>query len=234
VGRAVARPVASGGLRSVGPLRDPPTKRAQVYDRIRDAILSGELPAGTRLSPTALAEQFGTSTMPVREAIRLLEDDGLVETSARRWSRVAMPGLELADDVYPIVGMLESFAVTSGEPPSPERLAQLRAANRDLRAAGREGNAIGCIDADTRFHSMIVQGANNKPLEEIIDELKARMRLLESAFFFHGDRVDTSAKQHDEIIRALAGGDLKAAAEGVQRNWEWGLQGVHEALARRG
>jgi DNA-binding GntR family transcriptional regulator len=172
--------------------------------------------------------------MPVREAIRLLEDDGLVETSARRWSRVAMPGLELADDLYPIVGMLESFAVTSGEPPSDGRLAQLRAANRDLQAAGREGNALKCIDADTRFHAEIVAGANNKPLQEIIDELKARMRLLEGAFFFHGDRVATSAQQHDEIIRALAAGDLRAAAEGVQRNWEWGLQGVHDALARRG
>jgi DNA-binding GntR family transcriptional regulator len=49
----------------------------------------------------------------------------------------------------------------------------------------------------------------------------------------HGDRVTTSARQHDEIIQALAAGDLKAAARGVQRNWEWGLQGVHEALARR-
>jgi DNA-binding GntR family transcriptional regulator len=228
----VARPLAA--LRSVGPLRDPPTKRAQVYDRIRDAILSGELPAGTQLSPAALAEQFGTSTMPVREAIRLLEDDGLVETSARRWSRVAMPPLELANDLYPIVGMLESFAVREGERPTPDRLVRLRAANRDLRAAGREGNATGCIDADTRFHSALVEGAGNKPLEDIIDELKAQMRLLEGAFFFHGDRVTTSAKQHDEIIRALAAGDVEAAAEGVQRNWEWGLQGVHEALARRG
>jgi DNA-binding GntR family transcriptional regulator len=229
----VARSLAPRGLRSARLLRDPPTKRAQVYDRIRDAILSGELPAGTRLSPVALAEQFGTSTMPVREAIRLLEDDGLVETSARRWSRVATPGLELADDLYPLVGMLESFAVAGAEPPTDRRLARLRAANRDLRAAGREENAIGCIDADTRFHAVLVEGANNEPLEEIIDELKARMRLLEGAFFLHGDRVTTSARQHDEIIQALAAGDLKAAARGVQRNWEWGLQGVHEALARR-
>jgi DNA-binding GntR family transcriptional regulator len=172
--------------------------------------------------------------MPVREAIRLLEDDGLVETSARRWSRVAVPALELADDLYPIVSELESFAVTAGEPPGPEALKHLRAANADLRAAGREGDAIKCIDADTRFHAEIVAGANNEPLEEIIDELKARMRLLEGAFFFHGDRVATSAEQHDEIIESLAAGELAAAAEGVRRNWEWGLQGVHEALARRG
>jgi DNA-binding GntR family transcriptional regulator len=229
----VAKSVTPPRLRSARPLRDPPTKRAKVYDRIRDGILSGELPAGTRLSPVALAKQFGTSTMPVREALRLLEDDGLVETSARRWSRVATPELELADDLYPLVGMLESFAVAEGEPPPDSRLSRLRAANHDLRAAGREGNAIRCTDADTRFHGALVEGANNKPLEEIIDELKARMRLLEGAFFFHGDRVATSARQHDEIIEALAAGDLKTAAEVVQRNWEWGLQGVREALTRR-
>ncbi len=144
-----------------------------------------------------------------------------------------MPGLELASDLYPIVGLLESFAVENGEPPTTARLTKMRTANRDLRAAGREEDAAGCIDADTRFHSAIVVGANNKPLEEIIDELKARMRLLEGAFFFHGDRVATSAKQHDEIVRALAAGDLKAAAKGVKQNWEWGLKGVNEALARR-
>src|SRR5213079_2848513 len=102
-------------------------------------------------------------------------------------------GLELADDLYPLVGMLESFAVAGGKAPTNARLSRLREANRDLRAAGREGNAIGCIDADTRFHSALVEGANNKPLTEIIDELKARKRLLEGAFFFHGDRVTTSA-----------------------------------------
>src|SRR4051812_9253529 len=92
-------------------LVEAPPLREQVYSRLRDSILTGELQSGARLSPAGLAESFGVSTMPVREALRLLEEDGLIETSPRRWTRVASPDPGLADEIYPVIAVLEDFAL---------------------------------------------------------------------------------------------------------------------------
>src|SRR5262245_46210954 len=105
---ASPRSSSSGTAGPIAPLArtqlvEAPPLREQVYSRLRDSILTGELRAGSRLSPAALAQGFGVSTMPVREALRLLEEDGLIETSPRRWTRVASPNPGLADEVYPVI-----------------------------------------------------------------------------------------------------------------------------------
>jgi DNA-binding GntR family transcriptional regulator len=214
------------------PLAESPSLHAQVHERIRGAILDGSLPAGSSLSPAVLAKQMGASTMPVREALRLLQEEGLVEISARRWTRVTVPDASLAVEIYPLVGMLEAMAVRDSPPYSRRRLARLRAANRELARAGRAGDVQRAINADTDFHATLVEEMRNGTLRRIIDELKGKLRLLEGVFF-RTERTNVSVGQHDEIVAALRDGDVEAAAAATQRNWEYSLEALRETLAVR-
>lgn len=211
------------------PVAEAPPLREQAYQRIRRAILVGELGPGTQLSPAAIARNLGISTMPVREALRLLEDEGLVETSARRWTRVRTTSPREAEEIYPLVGLLEEHAVTIGGEATRSQLAAMRRANRDLAAAAKAHDVITCLDADERFHAALVARCDNATLLRTIAELKARMRLLEGAFY----RVESSARsieQHQQAIDALAAGDRERAGALARENWSHGLAGVRATL----
>lgn len=211
------------------PVADPPLFREQVYQQMRNAILSGRLARGSRLSPAKIAQELGVSTMPVREAIRLLEDDGLVETSARRWTRVASPDWALADETYPLIGLLEEFAIASGQAPTTELLAEARRANDALAAAIEADDIAACLDADDRFHSTFVNNNPNPILRGLIADLKARTGLLEGAYFRTADDARISVQQHAEALEAAAAGDLTLAGSCIRANWHHGLLAVKRA-----
>jgi DNA-binding GntR family transcriptional regulator len=208
---------------------EAPPLREQVYDSLRRAILVGDVSPGSQLSPAAIAESLGISTMPVREALRLLEDDGLVETSARRWTRVRTLSLSEAEELYPIVGVLEEYAIGIGPPPSRTQLAAMKRANRALRAAAKAGDVLACLEADERFHAALVEACGNASVLRIISECKARMRLLEGAFF-RDESSAISLQQHDEVIAASADGDQVTAGRLVRENWEHGLKGLRTVI----
>ena len=211
------------------PLTEAPMLRSQVYERLRAAILSGKLPPGEKLSPAALAKSFGVSTMPIRDAIHLLEDEGLVETSARRWTRVVAPHRSVADELYPLVGLLEEFAIVNGPQPSAKQLAALRRQNRELAKAVKERDVGACLRADSQFHDMLIESFENRTLHDVLRNTKGRLLLMEGAFF-RRDPASASVEQHDEVIAALAAGDLIAAGAAVRRNWTHGLEMIHLAM----
>jgi DNA-binding GntR family transcriptional regulator len=204
------------------PIEEVPHLREQVYERLRRAIINGEMGPGERLTVSTIAQRLGVSTMPVREAIRLLEDEGLVETSARRWTRVATVSIEEAEEFYPLIGVLEEFAVVTGKPATRERLKRLRQANAALQRAASAEDVLGCIKADEQFHSALLESCTNGTLLRTIAEFKARMGLLEGAFY--RDSADRSTQQHRDIIAALEQGDLALAGARVRGNWESGLE----------
>lgn len=203
----------------------------QVEEKLRGAILSGKLAPGERLSPATIAADLGISTMPVREALRLLEDDGLVEVSARRWTRVVEARVEDAHELYPLVGLLEQFAVTTSGPPASTVLKRLAFANNRFRRAGAHGDIAGCIEADEAFHAALVDSCNNRSLRRMLEDLKLRIRLMEVQFF-RVDHTLTSAEQHDEIVEALRHHDLSRAGRLVRNNWRYGLTVLEQAAGR--
>jgi DNA-binding GntR family transcriptional regulator len=184
-------------------------------------IFRGELEPGTRLSPPELAQRFGVSTMPVREALRLLGEEGLVEVAPRKWTRVASPDPNLLDEVYPIVGTLERFAVSTVPSVPIEAINEARDANRDLADAVARHDVVGCTEADDRFHSVLIHLNANETLRRTIASLKARTRMLESTYY-RLDDASESVRQHAEIIDALIRNDVERAGEIVAENWEMG------------
>jgi DNA-binding GntR family transcriptional regulator len=195
--------------------------RQKIHDRLREQIFRGELEPGTRLSPPELARDFGVSTMPVREALRLLGEEGLVEVSPRKWTRVTYPDPNLLDEIYPIVATLERFALSTVSSVPVEVVNEAREANSDLADAAARHDVVGCTEADDRFHTALVNLNPNETLRRTIAALKARTRLLESAYY-RLDDASESVQQHAEIIDALIRNDVKRAGEIVAANWEMG------------
>lgn len=208
-----------------------PLLREEVYARIRDWIVEGLLPPETRLRDIEIADALDVSRTPVREAIRRLQDEGLVVAEASRWTKVASVDTETADRVYPIVWTLERLAVSLGGRWDADRLAGLRAANDRLAAAVASRDALNASEADTDFHRQIVAGAGNPELAAIVDNLKVRLRRVEITYFGGTVTAEPSVIEHARAIAALEAGDLDAAAAQIEDNWRSSLARLHERRA---
>lgn len=141
----------------------------QVYAVIRRAILNGEMPAGTRLRVRDLAEQVGTSVMPVREAIRRLEESGLAERSPHKGAVVR--GLTLAElaHVYDVRRLLEVEAARLGaQRISPEEAAMMQAEYELMCTALAERRVIAYLDHDEALLTILYAAAGNPVLLQVI------------------------------------------------------------------
>jgi DNA-binding GntR family transcriptional regulator len=204
-------------------LVEAPSLRSQVYERLREDILTGRLAAGERISPAETARRFGVSQMPVRDALALLEQDGLVETAARRWTRVVTLSPELVEELLPLVAVLEQFAVSSAPSIPAEALDRMRAANEQMQEAIEAGDATSYIGADAIFHDTLVEIAPNHSLERALREARTQIRLLRPQVLKPDDGV-ASLVDHRKIIECLERGDQEAAATAVAENWTRGIE----------
>lgn len=203
------------------PLTTAPSFRQQVLENLRDRIMSGELAPGTALTPTAVAKQLDTSAMPVREAIRMLEQDGLVEVADRRYTRVAMPSRRVADEAYPLLWMLEAHAVRQAGALPAATLADAEEANTAL--AGASG-LVERLRSVFRFHRSICAGAG--PItRQMLDMLYARVGLLESVYH-RAYEVTGASGEHAEILAAIRVGDVETAASLTERHWRQGYTAI--------
>ncbi len=205
------------------PLVEAPALQQQVYWRLRAAILAGELTPGARISPADVARCFGVSTMPVRDALRRLEQEGLVETASRRWTRVVELGPELVEELVPLVSLLEQHAVRTAAPVSAEALTGLREANAAFEAAASAGDVQACIDADTLFHDRLVGLAPGQMLERTAREPRSRLRLLRPQVV-EPEFAAASVRDHAGVIEHLDRGDREGAVRALAENWRRGLE----------
>jgi len=205
--------------------------REQVYADLREWIVSGILKPGEKLRDAELAEALGVSRMPVREAIRRLEDEGLVETAANRWTRVSFVDVEGAKRVYPILAKLESLAISLAAPRmGEEELRLMSEANDRLREALESGRGGAASEADREFHRIFITSAENPELAGLLEGLKVKLRRLEAAYFGGCMIADRSVTEHREILAALKDGDYERAARATEANWQQSLVRFLEQL----
>jgi DNA-binding GntR family transcriptional regulator len=203
-------------------LVEAPALHRQVYLRLREAILTGELEAGERIAVSALAERFGVSAMPVRDALRQLEQEGIVETSMRRWTRVVALDPALVGEIVPLVSLLEQYAIRTAPELRSASVDEVARANDAFGRAVADGDAAGFIRADTEFHDALVALAGNESLERLLRDARTRIRLLRGRVV-PLTAADGSVAEHDEIVAALRAGDRERACAALRRNWERGL-----------
>lgn len=149
-----------------------------VYTRIRDAIISGELPPGSPVGVPALAEALGVSRSPVRDAILRLTHEGLVHTRARRGATVVLIRPEDLERLYEVREVLEGLAARlaalSSRPAADDELAEVIAAHSRAIA---NVNIPEHIELDVTFHRMVREMSGNPEVERLLRDIDARVRL---------------------------------------------------------
>src|SRR5687768_8775034 len=152
------------------------TKTDWVYNRLRAEILDGALKPADRLRLTSLARRFETSEMPVREALRMLQRDGLVSFESHRGATVINLSLQRAAEIVAVRMHLEVLATAEAVPHhSPETLAELAAIleRMDRQAEARQAQRF--TEANRRFHTLLYQPGPNRTLTEEIQVLWDRV-----------------------------------------------------------
>jgi DNA-binding GntR family transcriptional regulator len=208
------------------PVPDAPPKlrrtlaRDVAYSDLRDWILQGILVPGERLHDVELAQRLGVSRTPVREALQRLEDEGLVETSPNRWTRVAPLDPNDALNLYPIIWRLESLALELAiEHLDDAELDEMHRVNERLKEALHAGNAISASATDHEFHQIFVDRCANPALTAMLSDLKVKLRRIEIHYFGSLASLESVA-EHAAVLSALEFGDFAGAAEAVEANWK--------------
>ncbi len=201
--------------------------REEAYAALKDWIVDGILKPGEKLRDQDLAEKLGTSRTPVREALRRLEDEGLVETSLNRWTRVSSPGVGEAQRIYPILWTLEPLALLLAAPNlGTVDIDEMVKANADLQQALRKNDPLRASGADYDFHNAFVRRCDNPDLVRIIGDLKVKLRRLEVTYFEGLVVADRSVGEHQKILTDLGRANYEAAARYLRANWENSLQRI--------
>jgi DNA-binding GntR family transcriptional regulator len=210
------------------PVGDPgyATKSDLAYTRVRTLILSGELAPGSVLPQSALARTIGISTTPLREALRRLKQEGLVELDAHKDARVrpldateARDLLELRRNLDPLAASLAAQRRTEAD------LAEVRAALDGLEALSTRPS-LPQLESHHRFHAAIHRASHNALLVDILDGLWVKT----DRYRRHGleagrsdEERDARAAEHRALFEAVRDGQADTAAELMRRHVETSL-----------
>ncbi|WP_066295734.1 GntR family transcriptional regulator [Bacillus sp. FJAT-29937] len=165
----------------------------QSYEYIRDKILNGELPRGTKLVEERLAEELGISRTPVRESIRKLEQEGLVKQK-----RVVNPTDMDLRNIFQVRILLEGFAARySATYMSEAALEKLK----QCIEIGRSGTTDEIMKANEEFHNIIVQTTNNPMMIDIIDRMQSIIYLFRKTVVYH--KRPFLIDEHQQIFDAI-------------------------------
>ena len=243
-GRPGARSTATDDAPEPAPHGSRPE---QVYARLRDLIVQGQLAPGSRIVETEVAGRLGVSRTPVREALQRLQQEGYVLGSEHsQQSRLAVAPLTRADvhELLTIVGAIEGLAARSAaqrDAPARRSLArELHAANADFHRAARtvpidHGRLY---DADERFHRLIVELGAGPRLLALHDAVKPQAeRYIRMYISLLVNDIRTSVDEHGDIVASIESGAADAAEQSVETNWRHAaerLSRVIEVAGERG
>jgi len=192
-------------------LERPRPLRDQIHERLRGAILAGDLAPGTPVIEAEVAASLGASRTPVREALRRLESEGLLEPRGLRGSVVREIKRDEVVCIYEIREALESLAARrAARSLSPADLAELDETVAQMRAHLDDVETFERYD--TRFHDLILSRADGARLQRMLSDLRADIvswRLLSLA---NRERRALTADEHAAIVTALRARDEKAVA----------------------
>jgi DNA-binding GntR family transcriptional regulator len=211
------------------------TLSEEVHETILRWILDGELRPGEKIVDSELAERLGISRTPVREALRRLENKGLIETAANRWTRVSLVSIGEVERIYPLIWSLETLAMELAFPFFRRAELDLMAeANRELEAALAAKDPVRASRADARFHQILIDSSGNPELVGILADLKIKLRRLEVRHFEISLVASESVHEHAELLAALRGRrELAEAQRLIRLNWEGSLTRLRQTMSTK-
>lgn len=182
----------------------PPTLREMALERLRTAIVEHHFPPGSRLTERDLCDQLGVSRSVVREVIRHLETEGLVNSVPHHGPVVAKLEPETAEQIYEIRALLESAAAhDAAQHASTEQLAEMRTALGAIAAAYAAGDHHGVILSTTRFYEAMFAAGGKSVAWEVVKRLNSRISWLRSMTIASPGRATSGLGQMEKIFNAI-------------------------------
>jgi DNA-binding GntR family transcriptional regulator len=199
------------------------TLREKILENIRDAIISGTLKAGSRVSEPDLAERYGISRTPIREAFRQLESEGFLTVIPRRGAVVSEFSQKDVEEFYAIKSILEGYAARRAcEKLTRKELERLQSINERLSELAEQNDIKTFFKIHGDFHDLFIKAADNEKLRELITSLVTRFQRLRLMSLSLPGRMRISVQEHEKIIEAFSRKDAEAAESLVRKNAEFG------------
>ncbi|MDO5492412.1 MAG: GntR family transcriptional regulator [Nesterenkonia sp.] len=212
--------------RGVGALGERRSLRAQVEERLRLAMVAGELEPGRIYSAPKLAEQLGVSPTPVREAMMELAGEGFVEPLRHRGYRVVELDEATLAEVTEVRALLEVPAHgRAAELAAGRSLDRLRSLAEELMETASAGELERFVSADMEFHLGLLEILDNRVLLEEVRRLRRRTRLYGLRAMAEAGTLAATAREHHELLDHVEAGD-RAAVESLMRRHLGHVRGV--------
>lgn len=214
--------------------RKPTTLAVEIARHLREMIIRGELRPGQRLNETQLTRRFALSRSPLREALRILEAEGLVTLEPHRGAHVRTLSDEDLREIFDVRLMFETHALRQGgERLTPAALPPLRQALEEARAALAARAFVEWHQASLRFHDGLVALAGNGHLQHLYEELKISLRRYQISLIGIPRQPQRSQGEHEAILDALGAGEVERAVDLVAAHIGGLREALLKALARR-
>ena len=195
----------------------------EVAELIRQRIYSRELEPGSWIDELKIADEFGISRTPLREALKVLAAEGLVTMKVRRGAYVTEVNDKDLRDVYHLLALLESDAArVVAQSASTEQMAQIEALHQSLEAAAGDRDRF--FEINEAFHMLLLELADNRWRDQMVADLRKVMKLNRHSSLFKEGRIEQSLAEHRAIVQALTQRQPEQAAKRMSAHFMNGLQ----------
>ena len=195
----------------------------EVAELLRQRIFARELAPGSWIDEMRLAEEYGISRTPLREALKVLATEGLVTMKMRRGAYVTEVNDKDRHDVYHLLSLLESDAAgVVAVQASDAELAELNSIHQELVAAVVNTDKFFAINE--RFHMRLLEIANNRWRDQMVADLRKVMKLNRHNSLLKSGRIEESLREHQALLDALLARDVTASVTRMQAHFANGLE----------
>jgi DNA-binding GntR family transcriptional regulator len=189
----------------------------EVAERLRQRIYAHELSPGSWIDEQALAEGYGISRTPLREALKVLASEGLVNLIPRRGCYVTEISERDLDEIFPLLALLEGrCAAEATRRAKPADIKRLVAIHETLERHTTQGNLEAFFEVNQAFHAEIQRLADNRWLMQVISDLRKVLKLTRHHSLSREGRMQQSRDEHRDIMAAIRAGQPDAAERAMQ------------------
>lgn len=190
-----------------------------VAGKIREMIRTGVLVRGQKIVEAEICKQLGVSRTPLREALRVLESEGLVELIPHKGVQIRQPSMSEIEEMFYVMGLLEgTCARLAVEKMTAAGFRKIERLHQKLEAHYAEGDREKYIAVNNVFHALIQELAGNRVLDDIVTRLRGKAALYRHRQIYEPGRFDESMQEHREILEAMRRRDPDASETRMKRH----------------
>lgn len=190
------------------------TLHQQVVELIKEMIESGKLRLGQKIEEITLAESFGVSRTPIREALRILNNQGVVNLVPHKGAFVRQFNIKEIEDMFQVMSILEGMcAELAADKMTPADFKKVEKLHKDLERHYKANNHKAYNEINSKLHSLIQEIAGNAAINEVIAGLRQKVLLFRFRQLYEPERFKKSIQEHRKLLYALEKRNSKKAKE---------------------